>query len=101
VLVDRPVSRRKADRLFRVVCARCGQARLLSDGRARAIAREGPSVCRSCRQRPPKIRDQDRLWWLRRYDDETIAQLAATAFGRGDPRAVSSWRLRLSAGDSS
>jgi hypothetical protein len=34
-------------------------------------------------------------WWLRRFDDETLAELAAMAFGAGDPRAVSSWRLRL------
>jgi hypothetical protein len=37
----------------------------------------------------------ERAWWLRRFDDDTIAGLAAAAFGIGDPGAVRSWREHL------
>jgi hypothetical protein len=39
--------------------------------------------------------DRDRAWWLRRYDDGAIAELADALFGVADAVAVASWRVRL------
>jgi hypothetical protein len=36
-----------------------------------------------------------RRWWLRRFDNETIAALAADLFGVGKPQAVGVVRARL------
>jgi hypothetical protein len=75
-----------------VRCPTCGQERLISRRRASTAGQ-----CQECRfpNAPRGPTDADRAWWLRRFDDETLAELAAMAFGAGDPRAVSSWRLRL------
>lgn len=81
------------------MCPECGGWRWMSARRVRAIASGvGTAVCPSCR-RPPeeneREREQYRRWWLTRYSDEELADLAA-AFGRVHPATLAAARDALS-----
>jgi len=39
--------------------------------------------------------DEDRRYWLARFDDEEIVEMAAAYYGRGHREAVAAWRARL------
>jgi hypothetical protein len=82
--------------LVAVRCEGCGYSRLLTARSRRRIEVGGPTLCELCRlRRTVVVTVEHRRWWLSRFDDATIAELADGLFGRGDPRAVRSWRLRL------
>jgi len=78
-----------------VECPECGRQRSVS---ART-ARRGPGRCRLCISgdgiiEPPD--DTDRAFWLERFDDSEIAEMALFMFGhRPDPAHIRSERERL------
>lgn len=77
-----------------VICQGCGGERWLSYRRAK-----NPSaLCSDCRwpdSERTRPTDEHRRWWLARFTDEAIAELAEAAFGFGDAAAVRSWRTPL------
>jgi hypothetical protein len=78
-----------------IACPGCGRLRDVS---ART-ARRGPGRCRFCldgdgRIEPPS--DEDRTFWLERFDDQEIAELGLFMFGhRPDGAHICSERERL------
>jgi hypothetical protein len=81
--------------LTTVICPGCGRERDVS---ART-ARRGAGRCRFCLSNDGVIEppdDTDRLYWLERFDDEAIAEMALHMFGRRpDRERIHSERQRL------
>jgi hypothetical protein len=81
--------------LTTVVCPGCGRERSAS---ARP-ARRGAGRCRLCLDGDgiiPEPDDDDRAFWLERFDDAEIAELALFMFGRQpDRERIRSERERL------
>jgi hypothetical protein len=78
-----------------VECPGCKRERLVS---ART-ARRGAGRCRFCLDGTgdiPEPDDEDRTWWLVRFDDQEIAELALFIFGhRPDRERIRAERERL------
>lgn len=68
------------------------------DRRGRITTGQAEGRCRACRhpqpERPPPD-DADRLYWLARFSDEEIVEMAAAYYGRGHREAVAARRARL------
>jgi hypothetical protein len=78
-----------------VTCPGCGRERDVS---ART-ARRGAGRCRWCLANDGVIEppdDDDRLYWLMRFDDDDLCQMATTIFRRpGSVRRIRAERERL------
>ena len=80
-----------------ITCARCNLDYEVGERQARRILRGGAGrVCPCCRHRAghPSVEDE-RTYWLRRFDDATIAEMTRAIFGAGSVEAVKAWRARL------
>lgn len=80
-----------------VACPGCGRPRELTDRHVRRGGSE-KTLCNLCRFPSRKIppTDTDRRFWLRRYSDEDIAQMAEAITGRmADRASIYLWRTRL------
>jgi hypothetical protein len=81
--------------LTTVTCPGCGRARDVS---ART-ARRGAGRCRFCLSNDGVIEapdDGDRRWWLERFDDDDLCELATAIFCRpGSVRRIRAERERL------
>lgn len=80
-----------------VRCPGCGRLRELTDRHVRRGGAE-TTLCNLCRfparRLPPT--NAERRFWLRRYTDEQIAQMAEAVFGgESDHANIYAWRLRL------
>ena len=77
-----------------VACPGCHERRELT---ARQARQNPKPLCRDCRfpvrREPPD--DADRLYWLARFSDEEIVEMATAYCGRGDAAAVATWRAKL------
>ncbi|MBA3380366.1 MAG: hypothetical protein H0T97_00675 [Actinobacteria bacterium] len=82
-----------------VTCPVCRLPRSISRRQAHRIGRgKTDGRCRSCRHPQPERLppdDEDRLYWLARFDDEEIVEMATAYYGRGKREAVAAWRARL------
>jgi hypothetical protein len=88
----------RPEKYTQVQCPGCGAWRTLTQRQGRRIAAgKADSLCPLCRNSgahlPPD--DEDRRYWLERFDDEQIPELGEFVFGRGDSRAVRVWPKRL------
>jgi hypothetical protein len=85
----------KANGIVVVECSGCGRQRSVS---ART-ARRGPGRCKLCLSgdgNVPEADDEARLFWLERFSDEDICELATMTFGRpGSLRRIQAERARL------
>jgi hypothetical protein len=80
----------------------CGITFVVSARYARAVRRgEYRSLCRRCsnerRSRKPRSlpSDSERRFWLTRFSDEEILEMALALFGAGSLASIRSWRARL------
>ena len=82
-----------------VACPVCRLPRSITRRQARRITTgESDGRCRACRHPQPERLppdDADRLYWLARFDDEEIVEMAAAYYGRGHREVVAAWRARL------
>ena len=88
----------KREQYVDVVCPVCLLPRTIVAKQAKRIAKGlADGRCRSCRNPrvllPPD--NEDRRFWLRRFDDQEIAVMAEAFYGRGSIEAVARWRARL------
>lgn len=86
--------RRRLTPVREVVCPSCGQRRTVSDRQAR----RGTTLCKLCRYPHTRLRpeDKDRRFWLERFSDEEILDLALGVFGHlGSISHIRAWRRKL------
>lgn len=80
-----------------VICPGCGRVRELTDRHVRRSEVE-KTLCNLCRfparRLPPT--NTERRYWLRRFSDDQIVEMAESCFGGTADRAnIYAWRLRL------
>jgi hypothetical protein len=80
-----------------VICPGCGRVRELTDRHVRKIGSE-KTLCNLCRfparRLPPT--NTERRYWLRRFTDDEIAEMAEALFGApADKANIYAWRQRL------
>jgi hypothetical protein len=85
----------------RVRCPSCGGVRWLSSRNARSVENgEASGLCQTCRNprapATPEERDAVMRWWLDRYSDEELADLAlGLGFEGACAEGVAAQRARL------
>lgn len=79
-----------------VACPGCGRLRELTDRHVRRGGSE-TTLCNLCRF-PARIlppTNTERRFWLRRFKDEELIDMAEAIFGGCDPASIAAWRVRL------
>jgi hypothetical protein len=96
-------ARRRTEQRVDVECSVCGTLFETGDRQSRRLRTgEKVALCSLCwyLEKHP-LCDDDRRWWLERFNDEQIVQLASGLFGFGSVEAVAAWRIRLGLSTSS
>ena len=82
-----------------VTCPACRLPRSVTKRQASRIGTgTTDGRCRACRHPQPQRLppdDEDRRYWLARFSDEEIVEMAAAYYGHGKREAVATWRARL------